>query len=633
MKLLPHDHPLSFVVVGHVDHGKSTLVGRLLFDTDSLPEGKSEELIKAARRRGGDAIEWSYLLDAFQAERDQNITIDMTHIQFKTVRRRYVIIDAPGHREFLRNMVSGAATADAAVLVVDAHEGLREQSRRHAYILHLLGIRQVVLVVNKMDLAGYDPEIFHQVKADMQSYLGSFGIVPVHAIPVVARDGDMVASRSGPMDWYEGPTLCEALDSLDVLPLPVAVPLRFPVQDVYKFGDERVVVGRVESGMLRQGDTIVVSPTGEKAQVTSLRVWPEDRDKVVARAGEAVGFTLDQNLYIERGHVISHEENLPVLSSILRATVFWLSAQPLQMGNSYTLRCGTHQCLVTVQAIERAVDTQDLSRLDPRQDVGKGMVAEIILRSRDRMPVDTYGEHVSTGRIVLSDGMEILGGGILHMDDIAAARRPAAQIAANLFAVSHLVSYQDRIRIRGHQGAVFWLTGLSGAGKSTLAMILEKELIDRGYGCYVLDGDNVRRGLCADLGFSIDDRAENIRRVGEVAALMSDAGMIVITSFISPFSTDRARARASASGRFHEIYVKADIAECERRDPKGLYRKARAGEIRDFTGIDSPYEIPDDPDLVIDTAASDIGDCVRKLLDYICHHISLKEEQENHRAF
>lgn len=633
MSPLSSDYPLSFVVVGHVDHGKSTLIGRLLFDTDSLPEGKRDELIKAAHRRGGNAIEWSYLLDAFQAERDQNITIDMTHIQFRTTRRRYVIIDAPGHREFLRNMVSGAAAAEAAVLVVDAHEGIREQSRRHAYLLHLLGIRQVILAVNKMDLVGYDPEIFHQVKVDMQVYLGSFGIVPVHAIPLVARDGDMVVSRGGPMDWYAGPTLCEALDGLDIAPLPLAVPLRFPVQDVYKFGQERIIVGRVESGTIRQGDVVVVSPTGETAQVAALRVWPDDQSKIAAQAGEAVGLTLNQNLYVERGHVLSHEMNPPILSAILRATVFWLSPEPLQLGNSYTLRCATHQCLVTVQAIERAIDTQDLSRLAEHRDVGKGMVAEVILRSRDRIPLDNYGEYISTGRIVLSNGFDIVGGGILHMDDIASAQRPSVRASGNLFAVSHLVTYQDRIRKRGHQGAVFWLTGLSGAGKSTLAMILEKELIERGYGCYVLDGDNVRRGLCSDLGFSIDDRAENIRRVGEVAALMSDAGMIVITSFISPFAVDRERARAAAPARFHEIYVQADIAECEKRDPKGLYRKARAGEISDFTGIDSPYEPPESPDMVIDTATCTIEECVSKMMDYICHHIAVQTEQESYRAF
>ncbi|MCM2343265.1 MAG: adenylyl-sulfate kinase [Alphaproteobacteria bacterium] len=628
-----HDLPLSFVVVGHVDHGKSTLIGRLLFDTDSLPDGKRDELIKAAQRRGGAGIEWSYLLDAFQAERDQNVTIDMTHIQFQTLRRRYVIIDAPGHREFLRNMVSGAATADAAVLVVDAKEGAREQSRRHAYILHLLGIRQVVLVINKMDLVGYDPEIFYQVKADMLSYLGSLGIMPAHTIPVVAREGDMVVSRTGPMDWYQGPALCEALDGLELAPLPLAVPLRFPVQDVYKFGDDRIIVGRVQSGVIRQGDMVVISPTGERAQVTSLRVWPDDSAKIIARAGESVGFTLDQNLYVERGHVISHVENLPILSSILRATIFWLSSKPLQLGSSYTLRCATHECLVTVQSIERAIDTQDLARLDLREAVTKGMVAEVILRSRDRIPVDSYGEHVSTGRIVLSEGLEIVGGGILHMEDIVSAQRPLTHQAANLFAVSHMVSYEERIRKYGHQGAIFWLTGLSGAGKSTLAMILEKELIERGYGCYVLDGDNVRRGLCADLGFSIDDRAENIRRVGEMAALMSDAGLVVITSFISPFAADRERARAAAPARFHEIYVRADIAECEKRDPKGLYRKARAGEISDFTGIGSPYEPPENPDLVIDTALSNIDECVNKMLNYICHHITLVAEQESHRAF
>jgi len=316
---------LRVVIVGHVDHGKSTLIGRLLHDTGSLPDGKLEELRAICARRGTDALEWSFVLDAFQAERDQAVTIDTTQIWFKTAMRDYVIIDAPGHREFLKNMVSGAAAADAAILVVDAGEGVAEQTRRHAYILHLLGLTQVGVVVNKMDKVGHDPEAFDAVRREATDYLESLGLRPTHVVPISAREGDMVAARGAHMDWYAGKTLTEVLDSFEVSPPPLARPLRIPVQDVYRMGEARIIVGRVESGIVRTGDTLAFSPTDERAVVTALKVWPDDPDKVEARAGEVVGFTLDQPIFVERGHVASHEANAPMLSNVFRANIFWLA--------------------------------------------------------------------------------------------------------------------------------------------------------------------------------------------------------------------------------------------------------------------------------------------------------------------
>ncbi len=617
---------LRVVIVGHVDHGKSTLIGRLLYDTDSLPDGKAEEIEKVSARRGADAVEWSFVLDAFQAERDQAVTIDTTQIWFSTEARDYVIIDAPGHREFLKNMVSGAAAADAAVLVVDAAEGMQEQTRRHAYLLHLLGLRQVAVVINKMDMAKYDTERFNAVAKEVVTYLKSIGLTPQHIVPISARHGDMISARGENMNWYQGKSLVEILDSFEVAAPPVARSLRFAVQDVYRHNDERIIVGRIETGIMRKGDTLFFSPTNEKAVVKSIRVWPPNSDKVEAHAGESVGFTLDEKIFVERGHIASHEKNPPMLSNVLRANIFWLGHEPLVVGNSYKIRYATHEAMVTVQSIDKVIDTQDLAQDDSSSGVVRNAVAEVTLRARNLLPVDPYIDNFRMGRLVLYDGYDIVGGGTINMEGYADQRRMMKPVADNIYAVSHLTSYAERVKRQKHHGGVFWFTGLSGAGKSTLAMLVESELFKRGFNTYVLDGDNVRHGLCADLGFSPEDRAENIRRVGEVAALMTFSGQIVISAFISPYRADRERARTAIPERFHEIYVKADLATCEKRDPKGLYRKAREGKISDFTGIDSPYEPPENPDLVVDTQSSDIDSCVRQIISYIEQIVALEKE-------
>jgi len=619
--------PFRVVIVGHVDHGKSTLIGRLLYDTDSLPEGKFEELEQICKRRGTAAIEWSFVLDAFQAERDQNITIDTTQIWFSTDNRDYVIIDAPGHREFLKNMVSGAAAADAAILVVDASEGVREQTKRHAYLLSLLGLQQIAVVINKMDMVKFDTETFDDVSRQVKDYLASIGLTASHIVPISARHGDMIAERGANMAWYPGKTLTEVLDSFEVALPPIALPLRFPVQDVYRPEGERIIVGRVETGIMRKGDKIFFSPTNEKATITALKVWPDDPAKVEARAGEVIGITLDERIFVERGHIGSHDKNPPMLSNVFRANIFWLSSNPMKVGNSYKVRYATHEAMVTVQSINRVINTDDLAQESSAGEVGRNAVAEITLRARDLLPLDPYGDNARLGRIVLYDGYDVAGGGSVSMEGYADQRRISAPKATNIYEVEHLLSYDSRAKRNGYRGGVFWFTGLSGAGKSTLAMAVEKALFEKGYHTYVLDGDNVRHGLCSDLGFSPEDRAENIRRVGEVAALMAEAGQIVITSFISPYRGDRDRARQASPARFHEIYVKADLATCEARDPKGLYKKARAGKIAQFTGIDSPYEPPENPEMVVETQSSDVETCVQQVLRYIEAHIVLDEEK------
>jgi bifunctional enzyme CysN/CysC len=617
------------VIVGHVDHGKSTLIGRMLYDTNSLPPGKVEELEAVSARRGM-AIEWSFVLDAFQAERDQAVTIDTTQIWFKTSLRDYVIIDAPGHREFLKNMVSGAASADAAVVVIDAAEGVREQSRRHAYLLHLLGIRQVAVVVNKMDLVGFDQARFAEVSKEITDYLASIGATPMVIVPMSARDGDNIATRSARTPWYDGPTVLSALDGFHGHPGVGAQPLRLPIQDVYKFDARRILAGRMESGSLTVGDTLLFSPSNKTARVHSIEAWPEDRKPASAAAGDAVGITLDEQIFVERGEIASHVTSPPKLSTVFHARLFWLGHKPLAVGSRYKLKLLTQEAEVTVQSIERIVDTQTLEHASG-ETVERNAVAEVTLRSRQVLALDDYGDLPKTGRFVLVEDYDTVGGGVISMEGLPDQRQSIEVKSTNVISVEHRLTADSRAARNGHQGGVLWFTGLSGAGKSTLAMEVEQRLFAKGYQVYVLDGDNVRRGLNANLGFSPEDRTENIRRVGEAAALFADSGIICITAFISPYRVDRDRARASAPGRFHEIYIEADVETCEQRDPKGLYKKARSGEIAQFTGVSAPYEPPEAPDLVVDTSSENVAESVERIIRYVEKTFTLQRGEEASR--
>jgi len=613
---------LKIVIVGHVDHGKSTLIGRLLYETGSLPPGKVEEL-KAISARRRMAIEWSFVLDAFQAERDQAVTIDTTQIWFKTAERDYVIIDAPGHREFLKNMVSGAAAADAAILVVDAAEGVREQTRRHAYLLHLLGVRQVAVAVSKMDLVDYDEVRFTEVSREISHYLGEIGVVPTFIVPISGRDGDNIAENKAAagqdgasMAWYEGPSLLESLERFQSVTRPIDQPLRFPVQDVYKFDQRRIIAGRIESGILRVGDRLLFSPSNRTARVKSIEVWSSDAECLEARAGQSVAITLDEQIFIERGEMVSHEALPPMLSTVFRATLFWLAQEPLEVDRTYKLKLGTREARVRVQSIERVIDTDTLAG-HPGDRVERNGVGEVVMRCREILAIDEYRDLARTGRFALVDDYDTVAGGVISMEGYPDQRNAFGVKSENLTSVEHRVTAPHRTERNGHCGGVLWFTGLSGSGKSTLAMAVEQRLFNKGYHVYVLDGDNVRGGLNANLGFSPEDRAENIRRVGEVAGLFADSGVICISAFISPYRADRERARAAAKVGFHEVFIKAGLDACERRDPKGLYRKARAGEIADFTGISAPYEPPSKAELVVDTEEADIEESVRQVVDYV----------------
>ena len=613
---------LPIVVVGHVDHGKSTLVGRLLHDTNALPEGKVEQLRAVSEKRGG-PFEWSFVLDALQLERDQGITVDTTQIWFATQKRRYVIIDAPGHKEFLRNMVTGASRAEAALLVIDAKQGLSEQSRRHAYLVRLIGIGQVAVAVNKMDLVGHDEARFQALAAEIRAYLAGLDLAPTAIVPVSARHGDNVAAASAAMPWYRGPSIVEALDGFAPRAQPVDRPLRLPVQDVYRLGDRRALAGRIESGRLAVGDRLRINPTGRTVRVAAIADWNR-AERREARAGESVAITLEDEVYAERGHVISHAENAPLAATTIAARVFWLDEEPLAAGRRLQVRIGTRELDATVVGIEDAVEVEDLA-VRAATSVERGGVATALLHGVVPFSFDRFHDNPATGRGVLLANGRVAGGFIVDRVVQLAQQR-------NLTAVALSVSRAEREAANGHRGGVVWLTGLSGAGKSTIANATLRRLFDAGWQAQFIDADNIRAGLGNDLGFDRADRTENIRRVAHVAKLLAEAGTVAIVALITPLKSHREVARAICGEDFHEIYVSADLETCRARDPKGLYRLAEAKKIGSFTGLAAPYEPPVAPDLVLDTAALDIERSVAGLTAYVRRALARPESRRAEAA-
>jgi bifunctional enzyme CysN/CysC len=623
---------LKLAVVGHVDHGKSTLVGRILHETNSLPEGKLKA-VQAMSAKRGTAFEWAFVIDAMQAERDQGPSIDTSQIRFRSAAREYVLIDAPGHEEFLKHMVSGASHADTVILVVDAQEGTQEPTRQHAYLLHLLGIRRIVIAVNKMDLVRYEEKRYREVRRDVSAHLRLIGLdaEDVTFVPVVARDGDNLAQHAATMPWYAGPTLLQALE---VLPQPAPLldlPLRLPVEDVYEFDQRRIIAGRIATGQLSVGDTLLFSPSNKTARVASIEACSTPHVDAKAGVGHSVGFTLDEQIFVERGQIASHAHDAPKITNVFSANLFWLGRKPMLVGAQYQLRLGSAAVHAVIERIQRIIDVDDLS-LSSADRVQQNEAAEVTIRTRGLLATDDHAENPVTGRFVLTEDGQIVGGGIVSTQGYPDQRASAAPKSENLVTVRHRVQAEHRARLNGHHGGILWFTGLSGAGKSTLAVELEHELFAKGYQVYLLDGDNVRQGLSADLGFSPQDRAENIRRVGEVAGLLAEAGIIVISAFISPYRADRDRIRAAHSARFHEIYINAPLHVCEARDTKGLYRRARAGEIKDFTGVSAPYEPPVAPDLEIPTAQWPVGRCLSTLIEFVQMRLVLEANRPQART-
>jgi len=601
--------PLRVVIVGNVDHGKSTLIGRLLNEAGALGADSVAAMAEMSRKRGVD-FEWAFVTDALQIERDRGTTIDTSEAVFRTARRAFVIIDAPGQDEFLRNMVTGASSADIAIVVIDATEGTLEQSRRHLYLLTLLGVRRLIVAVNKMDKVDYSADCFAIAAKQVRDYLQQIDIAATAIIPISAKKGDMIATRAPGLQWYHGPTLLEALDRVEPDPVsPDVLPLRFSVQDIYKFDERRILAGRIESGVLRVGDALAFAPGGAIARVASIEDWNQTSQRASANAGDTIGITLDQRAFVERGHVAAPASEPIRIARRLTVRMFWLAADALTVGRSLTLQLAAGEYRVKVWSIDAVVDLRTLEK-HPADRVLTNQVAEIVLDAADLIPVDRYTALPRTGRGVLSDGGDALGGAIV-LDFVEAPTE--TQTAA----VYTGVSREEREHRYRHRGAVLWLTGLPGSGKSTLAAALERALFEGGMHAVVVDTDMIRRGLSHDLGFAQPDRTENTRRVAETAKLLADAGNIAIAALVSPLESDRSLARSIVGDNFAEIYIRADLALCEARDPKGLYARARRGEIKNYAGVDAPYEPPISPDLAIDTGKLDIAEAVDRLIGFV----------------
>ncbi|QPD05816.1 MAG: Sulfate adenylyltransferase subunit 1 [Candidatus Nitrospira kreftii] len=533
-KIKPPEN-LNIVIVGHVDHGKSTLLGRLYADTGSLPDGKLEK-VQAICKQQGKEFEYAFLFDAFLEEQEQGITIDTARTFFMWKGRQYIIIDAPGHKEFLKNMISGAARAEAALLLIDALEGVKEQSKKHGYLLSLLGVRQFAVVVNKMDLVGYRQDVFDGIEKEYREFLGQFKAVPSQFIPVSAKLGDNIANRSTTMSWYSGPTVLDTLGAFSKEAARAEQPLRLSVQDVYKFDARRIITGRITAGRLKVGDHLVFSPSNKRANIRTVEAFNIEPPPTEGQAGQSIGVTLDEQIFVERGEIASHHEHLPSVSTAFRANLFWLGKRPLEKGRKYLLRVATKEVDCEVALIHRIIDTMDLAQQQGSSTVNKNQVAELTLRTKAPIAFDLSASFEATGRFVLVDEYDIAGGGIiteLVHDDQEFLREEARR--RDFAWVKGEVTVEDRAQQYGHRAAVVLITGGRHAGKSFLARKLEGRLVADGRHAYLLDGENLRRGLDADL--SEEERGQSTemaRRYGEVARLLTDTGLIVVST-TNPF--------------------------------------------------------------------------------------------------
>ena len=602
---------LRFITCGSVDDGKSTLIGRLLYESNMIYEDQLATLALDSRRVGtrGGELDLALLVDGLAAEREQGITIDVAYRFFSTERRKFIVADTPGHEQYTRNMVTGASTAELAVILVDARKGVLTQTRRHSYLASLLGIRRAVLAVNKMDLVDYDAATFATIERDYREFAARIGLTDFVAIPLSAVHGDNVVEPAATMPWYRGPTLLGHLESVAVGRDVAAAPFRLPVQWVNRpHHDFRGFAGQIVSGAVRPGDRVRVLPSGRDSEVARIVTADGDRDAAVA--GESVTLTLATEVDVSRGDVLVAAAAPLEVANQFDATVVWMHEEPLLQGRQYLLKIGTRTVSATVAPIKYKVNVNTLDE-SPAERLELNDIGVCELGFDQPVPFAPYAENRALGGFILIDRLtnNTVGAGLLHF----ALRR-----SQNIHWQALDVDRRMRAAQKRQRGCVLWLTGLSGAGKSTIANLIDKRLVALGRHTYLLDGDNVRHGLNKDLGFTAQDRVENIRRVAEVSRLMADAGLITLVSFISPFRSERRMARdLLPPGDFFEVYVDAPLAVAEARDPKGLYRKARRGELANFTGIDSPYEEPEAPEIRIDTTALSAAQAAERIVAHL----------------
>jgi bifunctional enzyme CysN/CysC len=601
---------LRFITCGSVDDGKSTLIGRLLHDSDLIHDDQLDALKVDSERHGtqGEAVDLALLVDGLQAEREQGITIDVAYRYFATAKRKFIVADTPGHEQYTRNMATGASTADLAVILVDARKGVLGQTRRHAFLAHRLGVRQLVLAVNKMDLVGNDRARFEEIVAEFAAFAQQIGSGNVLAIPISALTGDNVTVRSKACRWYDGPSLLEHLEGVEVAADGLAAaPFRMPVQWVSRPGpDFRGFCGTVASGTVRAGDRVRVLPAGRETRIAS--VLSGDGEVESASAAQSITLTFADDVDCSRGDMVAAADDAPEIADQFEATLVWMDEEPMLPGRSYLMKIGTATVGATVTDLKHQIDLESLSELAAKT-LELNAIGAVNLALDRAIPFAPYEENRELGGLILIDRISnaSVGAGMIHF----ALRR-----SHNIHWQHIEVGREARAAQKQQQPKVVWFTGLSGSGKSTIANLVEKKLLYLGRHSFLLDGDNVRHGLNKDLGFTDADRVENVRRVGEVARLMSDAGLIVLCAFISPFRAERRMVREMMEpGEFIEVFVDTTLAEAERRDVKGLYRKARAGELANFTGIDSPYEEPEQAEIRIDTARMSAEDAANMIVE------------------
>ncbi|MFZ3008349.1 MAG: sulfate adenylyltransferase subunit CysN [Phenylobacterium sp.] len=598
--LQAHEHKslLRFITCGSVDDGKSTLIGRLLYDSKMILDDQMAALEADSKRvgtQGGD-IDFALLVDGLAAEREQGITIDVAYRFFSTDKRKFIVADTPGHEQYTRNMVTGASTADAAVILIDARRGVLTQTRRHSYLVSLLGIRHVILAINKMDLVGWSQETYDTILAEYRAFAAQIGITDFTAIPMSALKGDNITEPSDAAPWYDGPPLMALLETLPVEDDLQSRPFRMPVQWVNRPNlDFRGFSGLISTGVIKPGDRIKALPSGRESTVERIVTFNGDLDQAVA--GQSVTLTLATEIDISRGDVISIAASPPPVADQFEATLVWMDDEAMLPGRPYLLKIGTRTVGASITEPKYKVNVNTMEHLAAKRlELNEIGVCNLSLDAP--IAFDPYAENRDLGGFILIDRISnrTVAAGMLHF----ALRR-----SQNVHWQALDVDKASRAALKGQRGRVVWLTGLSGSGKSTIANLVEKKLHAGGRHTYILDGDNVRHGLNRDLGFTDEDRVENIRRVAEVSKLMVDAGLIVLVSFISPFRAERRLARELMDdGDFVEVYIDTPLAVAEQRDVKGLYKKARAGQLKNFTGIDSPYEAPEAPEIRIDTTTT-----------------------------
>ena len=618
---------LRFTTAGSVDDGKSTLIGRLLHDSKNIYEDHLASLAKDSRAAGRETLDFALLTDGLRAEREQGITIDVAYRHFSTPKRRFIIADTPGHEQYTRNMVTGASTANLAIILIDVHNGVVTQSKRHGFIASLLGIPHMVVAVNKMDLVDYSQAAYEEICEEYREFCTKLPARDVIFIPMSAFYGDNVVRRSDKMPWYDGPPVLSHLENVHIASDQNLIDLRFPVQYVLRpHGGFRGYCGTMASGVVRVGDEVVALPSGRTTRVQRILAAGEEVDH--AFPPQSVIICLEDEIDLSRGDMIAHPANLPWIASEIEAMLIWMDTQPLKLGRQYVIKHATRTVRGRLTELKYRIDPDTLHR-QPADSLGLNEIGRIGMQLLRPILCDEYASNRQTGSFVVIDpqtNFTVGAGMVIDRSHRYEAAGPPGGTPGGIDGgsqrnltrhVGH-VSTEERERLFGHRPVTVWLTGLSGSGKSTLAYALEKRLTEEGHACFVLDGDNVRHGLNRDLGFSADDRAENIRRVAEVAKLLNDAGLIVITSFISPFRADRAGAKEIiGADRFSEVFVDAPIETCEQRDPKGLYAKARKGEIPEFTGISSPYEPPEEAAVVVDSSNLAAEACVEAVMAHL----------------